>query len=65
MEANSETTATDRPDVGLASLPAPMFPWTPSPLTWGAAVCDGCHRPFDYIKQDRRPVPVKCNRCDP
>lgn len=39
--------------------------WTPPPLPWGAATCERCKRPFDYIKQDRMPVPVMCKRCDP
>lgn len=34
-------------------------------IAWGHVVCDRCFKTFDYVKQHRTPVPVRCNRCDP
>lgn len=45
--------------------PLSSLPTLSTPITWGSAICSRCLQGFDYIKQDRMPVPVMCKRCDP
>jgi hypothetical protein len=62
---DNSTTASTIPDTGTVG--PGVFTWkTSTPVvTWGSSVCMLCAQHFDYIKQDRMPVPKVCKRCDP
>jgi hypothetical protein len=62
--STSDTTVT-RISIPESNVNQPVFTLPLSVVTWGSSVCMLCAQHFDYIKQDRMPVPKVCKGCGP